>query len=615
MMEPGEGKEDTSSSPSKESESDWTPDSIYILRNQLPRRIRIEGDDGHRLLLAPFEQREVPGKSLHYFYKTSLDRRGDDLIVAEKTAGEQRLESLLGGGFWVFILYLMIGFQLEHVAFWAGIPVLGALVLVVIWVTQRRGGLEVARWIKQVLSLIIVVLTAVGIPAATIWYGTGLDDVAQTAGSPVELFETSPEALGRSLQLLFMSAASLLPALMYFLFDREQLGTLRDRFLQQVFRLDPSIERLNDLRAKYGSQIDEVYGTAEASRARLLGGRLSPIIVATLLITLGWTLTLFDPDLRLSGDGGGTFLDLFVPQRSVVTFGFLGAYFFGIQLVLRSYMRGDLRAKSYSHISVRIFIVVILAWILQEVVGSGNTGLLVLVFLAGIVPETALSWIREFPRRFGWSIKSSSGLEELTPLTMLEGIDLYDRTRLMDEGVTNVEALAHHDFVELMLRTRIPAARLVDWLDQAILYLHTRSRPQTEELDSNGHKADEQGGGEPWGRDVWASLHGYGIRTASDLLLASDLLVASDSNAKTLEKTTRGESSPESSGEDGSQARYSSLREDECNRADRLGVILATMADDEWLQHVLHWRAPLDLSTTCLDLDAHYPESLKGKGT
>ncbi len=49
-MEPGEGKEDTSSSPSKESESDWTPDSIYILRNQLPRRIRIEGDDDHRLL-------------------------------------------------------------------------------------------------------------------------------------------------------------------------------------------------------------------------------------------------------------------------------------------------------------------------------------------------------------------------------------------------------------------------------------------------------------------------------------------------------------------------------------------------------------------------------------
>lgn len=147
---------------------------------------------------------------------------------------------------------------------------------------------------------------------------------------------------------------------------------------------------MNDLRAKYGSQIDEVYGTAEASRARLLGGRLSPIIVATLLITLGWTLTLFDPDLRLSGDGSGTFLDLFVPQRSVVTFGFLGAYFFGIQLVLRSYMRGDLRAKSYSHISVRIFIVVILAWILQEVVGSENTGLLVLVFLAGIVPGPPL---------------------------------------------------------------------------------------------------------------------------------------------------------------------------------------------------------------------------------
>jgi hypothetical protein len=89
---------------------------------------------------------------------------------------------------------------------------------------------------------------------------------------------------------------------MYFLFDREQLGTLRDRFIQQGFRLDPTLDRLNDLRAKYGSQFDEVYGSAEASRARLLGGRLSPIFVATLLITLGWTLTLFNPEVQLGAD-------------------------------------------------------------------------------------------------------------------------------------------------------------------------------------------------------------------------------------------------------------------------------------------------------------------------
>ena len=63
-------------------------------------------------------------------------------------------------------------------------------------------------------------------------------------------------------------------------------------------------------------------------------------------------------------------------------------------------------------------------------------------------------------------------IAERDPLTNLEGIDLYDRARLLDEGVSNVEGLAHHDLIELMLQTRIPAPRLVDWIDQAILYLH-----------------------------------------------------------------------------------------------------------------------------------------------
>ena len=34
------------------------------------------------------------------------------------------------------------------------------------------------------------------------------------------------------------------------------------------------------------------------------------------------------------------------------------------------------------------------------------------------------------------------------------GIDLYDRSRLAEEGINNVEALAHYDIVRLLLRTR-----------------------------------------------------------------------------------------------------------------------------------------------------------------
>ncbi len=172
-------------------------------------------------------------------------------------------------------------------------------------------------------------------------------------------------------------------------------------------------------------------------------------------------------------------LQLFVPFPSAITFGFLGAYFFSLTDVLRRYARGDLKPKAYSSISVRVLVVIILAWVLDRIVVPANNGAvtswfggvkLAFIFLVGIFPETGLTYIREIVRaQFGKLIAIP---QEQNPLTDLDGVDLYDRTRLLDEGVTNIESLAHHDFIDLMMETRIPVARLVDWVDQAILYLH-----------------------------------------------------------------------------------------------------------------------------------------------
>jgi hypothetical protein len=61
-----------------------------------------------------------------------------------------------------------------------------------------------------------------------------------------------------------------------------------------------------------------------------------------------------------------------------------------------------------------------------------------------------------------------AALDSPLPLTDIVGI-VYDRTHLASEGVTNIEALAHNDLVDLMLQTRIRSAS-VDWTDQAILH-------------------------------------------------------------------------------------------------------------------------------------------------
>ena len=111
-----------------------------------------------------------------------------------------------------------------------------------------------------------------------------------------------------------------------------------------------------------------------------------------------------------------------------------------------------------------------------------------------VQPETFLTFLPEVYRA-KWVRRLTSDMEEPVPLKNLEGIDLYDRARLLDEGIANVEALANHDLIDLLLETRVPAARLIDWMDQAILPLHARCSP-------NLHDA----------------LRGAGIRTASDLV-------------------------------------------------------------------------------------------------
>ena len=93
-----------------------------------------------------------------------------------------------------------------------------------------------------------------------------------------------------------------------------------------------------------------------------------------------------------------------------------------------------------------------------------------------MLPETFLLRLQELARTFvGQKVVGKKGqslvplIYEPHPLTNLEGIDIYDRARLTDEGVTNIEGLAHHDFVDLLMKTRIPVPRLIDWVDQAIL--------------------------------------------------------------------------------------------------------------------------------------------------
>ena len=76
-----------------------------------------------------------------------------------------------------------------------------------------------------------------------------------------------------------------------------------------------------------------------------------------------------------------------------------------------------------------------------------------------------------------------------------------------------MQNLATANLVDLMLHTRMPISRLVDWVDQAFLYLRV----------GNGYgrssKTDQATTDESGDRKL---LRRYGVRTATDLLNAFD---------------------------------------------------------------------------------------------
>jgi hypothetical protein len=83
----------------------------------------------------------------------------------------------------------------------------------------------------------------------------------------------------------------------------------------------------------------------------------------------------------------------------------------------------------------------------------------------------------------------------------LDGLNVWHQTRLEEEDVESIPNMATADIVDLLLNTRIPPERIIDWVDQAILYTHLS---QDDDLKYR------------------AKLRAHGIRTASGFLYAYD---------------------------------------------------------------------------------------------
>jgi hypothetical protein len=219
------------------------------------------------------------------------------------------------------------------------------------------------------------------------------------------------------------------------------------------------------------------------------------VVLATVLVTLGWTFVVQPETVFNRSFTPGTFeLENLpaIPSESFA-FAFLGAYFYVLQMLVRRYFQNDLKATAYINATMRIVIVILLVWVIDPALPDSvdQSSRSVIAFVIGVFPTVGWQVLQNAVRKLLGIVVDA--LEPEHRLSDLDGLNIWYESRLLEVGVEDMQNLSTTDIVDLMLNTRIPVDRIVDWIDQAFLYLRI--------VDDDERKL----------------LRRYGIRTATDL--------------------------------------------------------------------------------------------------
>ncbi|MCK6427022.1 MAG: hypothetical protein L6Q75_18325 [Burkholderiaceae bacterium] len=299
---------------------------------------------------------------------------------------------LLGVGFWGLLVFGGVAiFSASARSYWLGhwqwVPA-GFLMLLLMHFLGR----SVAEWRRKAsretatraLAQTVIPATTVAVMALAI-YG-----------------DRSYWALAA--QLIVIVVAALLPAGIYFLFLAARRPSILNEFVANLGRLgllerrdaltESDEERrvriesyLQRFEALYGElrfdpplslrdyvdalvrTVDGAPGAAGRSPRPLVGlgdllntSLIIPLGLVTVLTTLGWMLVL-QPGLGTLPADGAVMLGL-MPRPEPVNFAFLGAYFFGIQMLFRRFVRRDLGPNAYIAFANRILLSIIGAWLI-----------------------------------------------------------------------------------------------------------------------------------------------------------------------------------------------------------------------------------------------------------
>ncbi len=278
--------------------------------------------------------------------------------------------------------------------------------------------------------------------------------------------------------------------------------------------------------AYYGRQItstgpDENYSVRSES--------LFPVFLATAVLAVGWAAVLWDTRFVTHPSG----------PWDVLKYGFLGAYAFVTSMLIRRFFQSDLRPSAYATAVYRITLVLLIVTVLHQVLGGAaavtDRAELAIAFVVGFFPLVGLQALQRVTSRALYRFVPPVTSEY--PLDQLDGFNLWYEARLTEEGVEDMQNLTTMNLVDVILHTRVPAGRLVDWTDQAFLLTHLErvDRDELNELRQPDKQPDRSAGQHPdrqasqsavagraplSGAQARLNLRRVGIRTATDLLKA-----------------------------------------------------------------------------------------------
>ena len=296
----------------------------YLVQNRTPKTIRVRRPDIGEFILSPFGERLVRGARLQPFEAGLRRLRERRRVRVRPYRSEQRRNSLENIVIWCGMLGVLGAFAyalfVVGTARHAGVAAVALISVLAIsavlthsYLAERvrreheetldhlegdvdhsDGGTlftgnETARQAWNSVSLVTVIMAGAVLPALAIFVATDMKDffIFEDRVRVKSGFESGTTS--RLIQIVYTAVLALFPALMYFQFDRLRVGTIRKQWLRNIFRLDPRVRTLTDVQATYGDQLNEA-SNHSVDTVRLLGGKRSPIVIATVLIALGWTL-------------------------------------------------------------------------------------------------------------------------------------------------------------------------------------------------------------------------------------------------------------------------------------------------------------------------------------